>query len=95
MIPIGTIVHSTLLSCPVPIETMPHVIHSTGELGTLIRAERKTLGLTQSDLAAACGLSLRFISELERGRASAGIGRVLHVLAMLGLAVVIESPQSG
>ncbi len=74
---------------------MSNAIHSTSELGTLIRIERKTLGLTQSDLAAACGLSLRFISELERGRASAGIGRVLHVLDMLGLGVTIESPASG
>ncbi len=72
---------------------MRATIHSTAELGVIIRAERKALDLTQSDLAAASGLSLRFISELERGRASAGIGRVLHVLKMLGLAAVVESPQ--
>lgn len=71
---------------------MNHAIHSTDELGRVIRAERKALGLTQDDLAAACGVSLRFISELERGRATAGVGRVLHVLRMLGLRVVLESP---
>ncbi len=68
-------------------------IHSTDELGTIIRTERKALGLTQSDLAAACGLSLRFVSELGRGRATAGIGPVLHVLKMLGLEVVLKSPE--
>ena len=68
-------------------------IQSTAELGSIIRSERKALGLTQSDLAAASGLSLRFISELERGRASAGIGRVLRVLKMLGLGVVLEGPR--
>lgn len=72
---------------------MNRAIHSTAELGLAIRAERKALGLTQSDLAAASGVSLRFISELERGRASAGIGRVLHVLNMLGLEVGLESPR--
>ena len=72
---------------------MSHVIHSTDELGRVIRAERKALGLTQSDLAAASGVSLRFVSELERGRASAGIGRVLRVTQMLGLSVVIEPPN--
>ena len=71
---------------------MNRAIRSTDELGRVIRAERKALGLTQDDLAAACGVSLRFISELERGRASAGVGRVLHVLKMLGLRVVLESP---
>ena len=74
---------------------MRNAIHSAAELGMAIRAERKALGLTQSDLAAASGLSLRFVSELERGRASAGIGRVLHVLKMLGLKLVLESPEPG
>lgn len=72
--------------------TMKRTIRTTDEIGHAIRAERKTLGLTQGDLADACGVSLRFISELERGRASAGVGRVLHVLNMLGLSVVLESP---
>ena len=67
-------------------------VHSTADIGAIIRSERKALGLTQSDLAAASGLSLRFISELERGRVTAGIGRVLYVLKMLGLEVVLESP---
>ena len=73
---------------------MRATIRSTAELGATIRAERKALGLTQGDLAAACGFSLRFVSELERGRATAGVGRVLRVLKMLGLEVVIEGPSS-
>lgn len=68
-------------------------IHSIAELGSVIRSERKALGLTQGDLAAASGVSLRFVSELERGRESAGIGRILHVLDMLGLEVAIERPK--
>jgi y4mF family transcriptional regulator len=71
---------------------MGRIIHSTADLGRAIRAERQKLGLTQGDLAAASGVSLRFISELERGRTTAGVGRVLRVLKMLGLAVVLESP---
>ncbi len=72
---------------------MARVIHSSTELGSSIRAARKAISLTQGDLAAACGVSPRFISELERGRASAGIGRVLRVLNMLGLQVVLEDPR--
>ncbi len=72
---------------------MKRIIGSSDELGQAVRAERKTLGLTQGDLGAACGVSLRFVSELERGRASAGVGRVLRVLHMLGLRVVLESPR--
>lgn len=76
-----------------PIGIMQHVIRSTAELGRVLRAERKALGLTQGDLAAACGVSLRFLSELERGRESAGVGRVLRVLEMLGLEVVVRGPE--
>ena len=77
----------------IPIRIMQHIIRTTEALGQAIRAERKTLGLTQGDLAAASGVSLRFLSELERGRASAGVGRVLRVLEMLGLDVVLEGPE--
>lgn len=72
---------------------MPLTIRDTEALGKAIRAERKSLGLTQGDLAAASGVSLRFVSELERGRPTAGIGRVLHVLAMLGLRVELQGPM--
>ncbi|MEM1178683.1 MAG: type II toxin-antitoxin system Y4mF family antitoxin [Acidobacteriota bacterium] len=68
-------------------------LNTVKELGQLIRAQRKAIGLTQSDLADASGVSLRFISELERGRASAGVGRVLHVLQMLGLGVQIDGVE--
>lgn len=74
---------------------MIRAIQSTEELGRAIRDERKTQGLTQSDLAAASGVSLRYISELERGRASAGVGRALRVVRMLGLRVVLERPEGG
>ena len=69
------------------------IITDIDQLGRAIRRERKALGLTQADLAAASGVSLRFLSELERGRASAGVGRVLRVLNMLGLDLVLRGPE--
>ena len=77
-----------------PIGIMKQIIHDTRELGRAIRAERRSLGLTQGDLAAASGVSLRFVSELERGRSTAGIGRVLRVLEMLGLRVELRGPAA-
>ena len=69
-------------------------ITSVADLGQLIRTERKAQGLTQADLAGASGVSLRFLSELERGRSSAGIGRVLRILHMLGLDVQVDGLSS-
>lgn len=56
-------------------------------LGRAVRSKRRTLGLTQADLAGVCGVGARFISELERGKATAEIGKVFQVLQRLGLDV--------
>lgn len=53
-------------------------------LGRLIRQERKRQGLRQQQLAAASGVGLRFLIELEHGKATAQLGKVLAVLAALG-----------
>ena len=60
-------------------------IVSVADIGALIRKERKEAGLTQSELAQLCGVGLSFITNIERGKESAEVGKVLHVLRMLGL----------
>ena len=64
-------------------------ISSTKELGSAIRARRKAAGLTQSDAAALCGVGTRFLGELERGKDTAQIGKVIRILQGLGLALHI------
>jgi hypothetical protein len=41
--------------------------------------------VTQKELAAACGTGIRFIRELEKGKASCELGKALLVAAMLGI----------
>lgn len=55
------------------------------ELGSLIKAKRKEQGLTQNDLALASNVGIRFIVDIEAGKETAQIGKVLKVCAMLGL----------
>lgn len=55
------------------------------ELGSIMRKRRITLGLTQVQLAEACGCSPRFVGELERGVAGGNIKQVIHVCRMLGI----------
>ena len=43
-------------------------IRTSNEIGAAIRTERKRQGLTQTDLADLCGVSLTFISNLENGK---------------------------
>ncbi len=68
-------------------------ISTTAELGKLIRDERKRQGLTQQDVALACGVGLRYIVDLERGKETAQIGKALHLVKMLGLRINI-TPNS-
>ena len=67
-------------------------IQTTKQIGTAIRAKRKALKVTQKDLAMTCGTGLRFISELEQGKPTCQIGKVLQVVQALGLNVRIADP---
>lgn len=51
----------------------------------LIRARRKAIGLSQSELAEYAGCSRLFVSELERGKLTFHFDKFLSVLAVLGL----------
>lgn len=55
------------------------------DLGEIIRKRRRTLGLTQVQLAQSCQCSPRFIGELERGIAGGNIKQVIMVCHNLGI----------
>jgi len=61
-----------------------------GDIGRLIRERRKASGATQADLAAVAGVGVRFLSELERGKATAELGKTLQVLQRVGFDVWIK-----
>ena len=54
-------------------------------IGQAIRRARKAMGLRQPELAAAAGVGLRFLVELERGKPTAQLGLTLTVLQAVGL----------
>jgi y4mF family transcriptional regulator len=69
-------------------------ISTTAELGALIREHRRRAGVRQADAAALCGVGTRFLSEVERGKETAEIGRVLQVPTRLGLELRV-TPRGG
>lgn len=68
----------------------PDPITTPDDLGALIRAERKAQGLRQPDLAAAAGTSVRLVVEVERGKPTAQVGKVLELMRQLGLRIRVE-----
>jgi len=65
---------------------------SPKQLGATIRARRKRLKVTQKDLALTCGTGLRFIIDLEKGKPTCQIGKILQVIQALGLKLQISNP---
>lgn len=62
-------------------------ITTISTLGTLIKEARKAQNLTQEDLAGITLTGRRFIVDLENGKETAEIGKVLKVLNALGIAL--------
>jgi HTH-type transcriptional regulator/antitoxin HipB len=54
-------------------------------LGEEVRVRRKALKLTQAELAMTSGTGVRFIGELENGKETCHVGKVMSVLRTLGL----------
>jgi HTH-type transcriptional regulator / antitoxin HipB len=60
------------------------------EIGKIVRQARKQAGLRQAQAAALCGVGTRFLSDLENGKPTLHLGKVLKVLHGFGLRVIIK-----
>jgi HTH-type transcriptional regulator / antitoxin HipB len=65
---------------------------SAKDIGEVVKSTRKRLGATQKELALTSGTGLRFIIELERGKATCQLGKVLTVLNTLGVQTKLIAP---
>ena len=54
------------------------------ELGLIVRRERKAQRLKQAELAAVSGVGIRFIVDLESGKPTLQLEKVLRVVRTLG-----------
>jgi HTH-type transcriptional regulator / antitoxin HipB len=66
------------------------VVRSAAELGELARAHRKSLHVTLERISGLGNVSSKFLSERERGKDTAEIGKVFQALRTMGLEVVIQ-----
>ena len=64
------------------------------QIGSLIKQTRKSLGVTQKDLALTSGTGLRFVIDLEKGKETCEIGKALTVLQTLGIKLTLIPPAS-
>jgi y4mF family transcriptional regulator len=65
----------------------PGAISSPADLGRLVRAARKRRGVAQQVFADAAGVGRRFLSELENGKPTLELGKVLTVASAAGIVI--------
>jgi y4mF family transcriptional regulator len=61
-------------------------------IGELVRNTRKKMEVTQRDLAMTSGTGLRFIIDMEKGKPTCQLGKVLTVLHTLGIKIEFIAP---
>jgi HTH-type transcriptional regulator / antitoxin HipB len=64
---------------------------SAEQLGVALRKRRKALGLTQEQLCELAGVGPAFLYELEQGKATVRLDKLLDVLAVLGLELSLQA----
>jgi len=65
-------------------------VKDVSELGALLRAFRKEQKLSLEKVSGLTNVSMRFLSELERGKETAELGKALSTINKLGLEVIIQ-----
>ena len=68
------------------------IIDASG-FGAVLREERRRQGYTQQEVADYSGVGITFVSQLERGKPTAELGKALRVMQMLGIDFFAE-PRS-
>jgi y4mF family transcriptional regulator len=76
------------------LDGMKAMKYTPQDIGKLVRETRKGLGVTQKALALTSGTGLRFIIDLERGKETAEIGKVLTILQTLGIQLTLSPPPA-
>jgi HTH-type transcriptional regulator/antitoxin HipB len=73
----------------------PTFIVSPSRLGELVREARKRIGWSQEEAARRAGVGARFLGELENGKPTVRLDKVLRVLkaVALGFAILPTGPR--
>ena len=78
-----------------PIGKLRHEqLYSAADVGKLILAERKRQKLSQLQLAGLANTGIRFISDVENGKGTVQLQKLLAVISALGLCMFVYSPWS-
>lgn len=70
------------------------VVRTAGDLGSIVRQQRHGLKLRQIDLAGVGNTGNRLIVDIEKGKPTVQLQKVLNVLDLLGLELVVRQKSA-
>jgi HTH-type transcriptional regulator / antitoxin HipB len=68
----------------------PFRIYTAASIGAAIRHYRLQGGISQAELAERAGLNRTYLSDLEQGKETEQVKRILRVLKQLGVRMTLE-----
>jgi HTH-type transcriptional regulator / antitoxin HipB len=71
-------------------QEQPFRVYTPGSLGAAIRHYRREAGLSQAELAERAGLHRSYLSDLEQGKETEQVRRILRILTQLGVRMTLE-----
>ncbi len=69
-------------------------IRSASDIGAIVSALRKRQGIRQADMAGMIGASHVLLRDIERGKETVNLGKVLQLLEELGIRVLLDVPEA-
>ena len=65
-------------------------IENSKDFGMVLKKRRKELGYTQKYISEYTGFSISFISDLERGKETAELGKAIFLANLLGMDCLVR-----
>ena len=76
-----------------PPKTIPAFANLPEDFGRIVRYVRQKSNLRQAQAAALCGVGTRFLSDLENGKPTLHLGKVLQVLQVPKVMWEVQDPK--
>ncbi len=73
-----------------PTPDQPFRLYTGASVGPAIRKYREEAGLTQAELADRAGLNRTYLSDLEQGKETEQLRRILRILKLLGVRATLQ-----
>jgi HTH-type transcriptional regulator/antitoxin HipB len=75
---------------PEPTPDQPFRLYTGASVGPAIRKYREEAGLTQAELADMAGLNRTYLSDLEQGKETEQLRRILRIFKLLGVRATLQ-----